>query len=225
MGCCATRYFHRGLPMALDVYAGPHTVYHAGQWENVVQAQARKRGQEYHQIRLRDESDALSDPEAIRRMIVEWRGDLSDALGDNLPGRLDWGEQTVEYMTAQPEHYVDFAEDPACRRSAPNSAMSGFPAIIRETEFWLPADFEFSFKAAGPNSDAVMFSSAHGLSRQLRLLNEMTWRADLRTIDLWSDEWPSASAPLEVLARYAFSDKFAIASYACAKGVPIKLDY
>ncbi|TAJ32579.1 MAG: hypothetical protein EPO67_10705 [Reyranella sp.] len=234
--------------MALDVYAGPLTVYYSGQWENIGQAEARKRGFEYHQIRLRDESDAVGDPETVRRMVVDWRQGLSNALGDNLPSRLDWDEQTEDYMTARPdfeglgalilwasyaehpdlprpEQYVDFAEDPAYGRSAPNDAQSHFPAIIRETEFWLPADFEFTFKAPGPNGDAVMFSSAYGLFRQLRKLNEMTWQADQQTIQAWSVDWPGASASLEALAKYAFSDMVAVASYACTKRMPIKLDY
>lgn len=234
--------------MALDVYVGPLAVYCCGQWENIGQAWARERGFQHHQIRLRDESDAVRDPEIVRRMVVDWRQGLSDALGRNLPSRLDWDEQTEDYMTARPgfeglgalilwasyaehpdlarpEHYADFAEDPAYRRSAPNDAQSHFPAIIRETEFWLLADFEFTFKASGPNGDAVMFSSAFGLLRQLRQLNEMTWQADQLTLQSWNVDWPGDSAPLEALAQYAFSDMLAIASYACAKGMPIKLDY
>ena len=234
--------------MALDVYVGPLTLYYAGRWENLAQAYARQQGYQYNLIRTQNEDDAVRDPEQIRPAICDWRSLLSDALGDNVPGRLDWDETSEDYMTGRPgwegygalilwaayaEHpdlvrpaqCTDYQDDPAYKRSTAADATNHFPHVIRDIEFWLPGDFTFTFKANAPNGDLVTFGSAGTLWANLQALNDMTWRADRATIEKWGEKAPGKETPLEDAARYAFSDMYLLAEYACRQHVPMKLDY
>lgn len=234
--------------MALDVYAGPLTLYYAGQWENLGQAYARKQGYQYSLIRTQSEDDAVRDPAKIRPAIADWRTLLSDALGDNIAAPLDWDEASEDYMTGRPgwdgygalilwaayaEHpdlirpsrNVDYRDDPAYKLSTVADATNLFPHVVRDIEFWLPSAFTFTFKANAPNDDLVTFGSTEILWANLQALNDMTWRADRATIEKWGEHVPGQDASLEDTAKYGFSDMYFLAEYACRRHVPMKLDY
>jgi hypothetical protein len=234
--------------MALDVYVGPLTLYYAGQWENMGQAAARRRGAIYHTIRLNDPKDKIEDPERIRADIVEWRGQLSDGLGSNIDGPLDWDEHSDDYATVRPNfdglgslilwaayddhrdlqrpaRFVDLPGDPAYERATAKDAESRYPHLIREIEFWLPSPFDFTFKAEAPNGDVVAIGSTMTLLRHLQELNNRTWKADRAAIAAWGEIAPEPDGPLEEAARFGFSDMFFMADIACARRMPMKLDY
>jgi hypothetical protein len=234
--------------VAFDVYVGPLTLYYAGQWENVAQRYAREHGGTYHMIRTEGSDDRVTDLEVLRPALVEWRSQLSEALGSNISEPLDWVETSNEYATARPnwdgfaslrlwaayaEHpdlelplrCGELEEDPAYLRSMAKEAETRYPLIIRSLEFWLPSPFEFTFKAGGPNGDAVEFGSAPYLLKNLQDLNDATWKADQETIATWGMVAPSPEAPFEQAAKYGFSTMLTLAQYACEKRMPIKLDY
>ncbi len=234
--------------MAFDVYAGPLTLYYAGRWENVAQRYARERGGTYHMIRTEGSDDRVTDPEMLRPALIEWRRQLSEALGSNIAEPLDWDEASNEYATARPNwdgyvslrlwaayadhpdltlplHAGELEDDPAYRRSTAKDAESRFPLVIRSLEFWLPSPFEFTFKANGPNGDLVEFGSAIHLLKHLQDLNRATWDADQATISTWGIVAPRPEAPFEQAAKYGFSTMLTLARYACERRMPIKLDY
>ena len=234
--------------MALDVYVGPLTLYYAGQWENMGQAEARERGFQYHIVRTRRVDDAVTDPGKIRPALVNWQKLLSDALGSNIAEPLAWDEAFEDYMTGRPdwegygalilwaayaEHrdlvppprYVEFSADPAYKRSTAEDATNYFPHVIRDIEFWLPSAFDFTFKANAPNDDVVAFGSTFTLLANLRALNDMTWQADRAAIEKWGEHRPALDASLEEVAKYGFSEMFFLAEYACQRRLPMKLDY
>ena len=237
------------MTVAFDVYVGPLALYYAGQWENVAQRYARERGGTYHMIRTEGSDDRVTDLEVLRPALVEWRRQLSEALGSNIAEPLDWDETSNEYATARPNwdghvslrlwaayaehpdlplplHAGELEEDPAYLRSTMKvSGSSRFPHLIRDLEFWLPSPFEFTFKADAPNGNPVDFGSTATLLEHLRDLNDATWRADQATIATWGVASPSPEAPLEQAAKYAFSAMFTLAKYACEKRMPMKLDY
>jgi len=234
--------------VAFDVYAGPLTLYYAGQWENVAQRYARERGATYHMIRTEGVDDRVTAPGVLRPALVEWRRQLSEALGSNIAEPLDWDESNSEYATERPnwDGYVslrlwaayaehpdltlplrcgELEEDPAYLRSTAKDVESRFPVIIRNLEFWLPSPFEFTFKAGSPNGALVEFGSAIHLLKHLQELNRATWNADQATISAWGTVAPRPEAPFEQAAKHGYSTMLTLAQYACEKRMPIKLDY
>ena len=234
--------------MALDVYVGPLTLYYAGEWENEAQIQARKRGDEYHIIRTRQEDDAVKDPEQVRSAIVNWQRSLSDALGENISEPLEWDEVSLKYATGRPdwqglnslilwaayvehrdleppERYVEVSTDPAYQRSTAEDATNLFPHVIRNIEFWLPSAFDFTFKAKAPNDDIVAFGSSFTLLSNLQSLNDATWQADRTTIERWGEHRSGPHASLEDSAKSGFCEMFLLAEFACQRRLPMKLDY
>ena len=51
--------------MGLDVYVGAFTRYYSGQWETVVQSNAREQGYEVQIVRSANEEDDVTDPQEI----------------------------------------------------------------------------------------------------------------------------------------------------------------
>ena len=234
--------------MAFDVYAGPMTLYYSGKWENIAQQYARQSGGTYHMIRTEGSDDRVTDLEVLRPALVQWRRNLSEALGSNIAEPLDWDESTSEYATTRPnwDGFIalklwaayaensdlmlplrcgELEEDPAYQRSMAENAQSRFPLIIRSLEFWLPSPFEFTFKAEAPNGSLVEFGSSTHLLKHLQDLNNATWKADQATIEMWGIVAPRPEAPFERAAKYGFSTMLTLAQYACEKRMPIKLDY
>jgi hypothetical protein len=235
--------------MPLDVYVGPLTLYYADQWENKAQKAARLVGGSYHKLRTRDVPDAVRDPEQIRPAMVGWQRGLNEALKAYLLQPLEWSEDVETYFSTRPdfeglgalvlwaayedhrdlprpEQYRDFTQDPAYLRSVSKDAVSSYPAVIHDIEFWLPADFGFNFKAEAPHGAMTTFSSAFGLRQQLHELNDRTWAAEADEFLSWGRRrWPGADAPLEDLAKFGFAEMYSLAVLACEHRLPMKLDY
>jgi len=235
--------------MALDVYVGPLSTYYSGQWENTAQRRAREAGAEYRMIRTKKVDDAVMDPVAIRPAIAGWRKLLSEALGSNLAEPLDWDEASPDYWTARPNHdglsalvlwaaYADctdlvrplelpaaIEDDPALLRLQGPDAETRFSHLVRRVEFWLPGHFTFTFKADAPHGEALMFGSTRALLLQLQELNAATWQADDKMLEAWGIAAPPPGAPLQQVARYAFSDMIGCARMAVEHHLPMKLDY
>jgi hypothetical protein len=75
--------------VSFDVYAGPLALYYSGKWENVAQRYARQSGASYHMLRTENTDDRVIDLEVLRPSLVQWRTNLSEALGSNILAPLD----------------------------------------------------------------------------------------------------------------------------------------
>lgn len=236
--------------MGLDVYVGSLTRYYARDWETVVQRHARETGMELHVLRPNDPEDIVTDQNTIRAAVETWRGDLTTALGDNIQSPLDWDESPESpYFTDKPawdcysslllwaaylEHpdlarptacVEHWAEDEAFKRSASANFQTEYPALLGNTEVWLPANFKFTFVATDLAGNNVNFGSVLALREELADINARTWRADNPTLTAWRREGAGYLAPLEGGARFAFSIFSELANAAVEHRLVMKLDY
>jgi hypothetical protein len=234
--------------MALHIYVGSLTRYYAGDWENVIQKQAREAGNA-PPAPAADE-DALRDPGEIRPIVLEWRQGIAAALKESITDPFDWDESDAPYSTDQitrdalwalrlwaayTEHpelprptapVADPASDPAFLLSNNPEGTSAYHQIVRDIDLWLPWSFAFTFRAETPAAAGkVGLGSVPTLRAQLAELNQKTWRASSEgTLASWRKEAPPPGAPLEVAAKYAFGVLYPLAALAEKRRSVIKLD-
>lgn len=236
--------------MGLDVYVGSFTRYYSGNWETVIQTYGREKGLDIQVVRSHEPADVVTNPEEIRPAVLAWRDQLSQGLGSNIVGRLDWDEtDAAPYFTDKPswdcysalllwaayaEHPglprpVDFVEDwttdPAVQKSQDTNFKTAFPQLLRDVEIWLPHDFSFTFQAADLTGTENSFGSSVALLVQLEELNRRTWTATEPTRLEWQREGASQDAPLEIRAGFAFAIITELARQAVAHRLIMKLDY
>lgn len=236
--------------MGLDIYVGSLTRYYSGQWETVVQRYAHENGLEAKIIRPGDSHEPDEDPDEIRTVVLQWRESLSLGLGNNISAPLDWDESPDSpYFTdkpawdcygslvlwaaysehpdlIRPDHCVeDWSSDEPYLRSVHPDFKTKYPSLLRDTEFWLPSDFDFTFRAEDPPGNEAGFGSSYALVEELRELNESTWNADQSTISKWRRDGAEHLAPLEQGAKFAFAIFLELAIAATNHGLVMKLDY
>lgn len=235
--------------MGLDVYVGTLTRYYAGQWETIMQRTAREQGVAL-EMRRHGADDAVTDPTVLEPLLIEWRDALSDALRTHLAEPLRWAEGLgADYFTDKPawdcyaslliwaahdEHPAtelpraaseDWMQHPAVQLSQAEGFRSRHGQLLHGAEFWLPAQFEFTFKAQDPSGAEIVFGSVDTLLAQLRSLNERTWRADDATLEGWRRAGAGQRGPFEQAARFGFAVVYELASRAAEHRLPMKLDY
>jgi hypothetical protein len=236
--------------MGLDVYVGSLTRYHAGDWETVIQRHARETGMALNVVRANEPEDIVTDQNTIRAAVLAWRDNLTIALGDNIDGPLNWDESPDSaYFTDKPawdcysslllwaaylEHpdlvrpaacVEDWTRDEAFKRSIGTNFQSEYPALLTNTEVWLPANFRFTFAAPDVSGNKVKFGSSLALRDELADINARTWRADSATLAAWRREGADYLAPLERGARFAFAIFSDLANKAAEHRLVMKLDY
>ena len=236
--------------MGLDVYVGSLTRYYARDWETVIQRHARETGMALEVVRANDPEDIVTDQETIRAAVCEWRDRLSAGLGNNIDEPLKWDESAESpYFTDKPawdcylsllvwaaylEHpdlvrptgcVADWSNDEAYRRSSAEDFPTQYPALLRDTEIWLPANFQFTFAATDLAGNEVNFGSVLALRDELAQINARSWHADEATLTAWRRQGADHLAPLEISARFAFSIFYDLANAAADHRLVMKLDY
>jgi hypothetical protein len=238
--------------MGLDVYVGSLTRYYSGDWETVVQKWGRENGTPVHVVRPpADPEDAVRDPQRIGPVVLAWRKQLAEALGEHLDGPMVWNEShEAPYFTDKPawdgyadlllwaayaEHPdlrqpeqppKDFHTDPAYQASNGEGYQTRYPHLLcAGLELWLPCRFTCVFRALTLSGTETTIGSSIELLRQLRRLNADTWKADDAALAQWRQlEAPHAS-PLEQGARRAFAMLSELAEESVRHRLPMKLDY
>ena len=237
--------------MALHIYVGSLTRYYAGDWETVIQKQAREAGAEPPPARSEPGEDAIRDPSEIRPIVVEWRQGIAAALKERITDPFDWDESSdAPYATDQltrealwalrlwaayAEHpeltrptgpVADAAADPAFLLSNNPEGTSAYHQVVRDIELWLPWNFAFTFRAeTAAGGGKVGLGSVPALRSQLAELNQKTWRASSEaTLAGWRKEGAPVGAPLEVAAKYAFGVLYPLAALAEKRRLLLKLD-
>lgn len=237
--------------MALHIYVGSLTRYYAGDWENVIQKQAREAGTQPPPAQSESGEDAIRDPAEIRPIVVEWRQGIAVALKESITDPFDWDESSdAPYATDQltrealwalrlwaayTEHpdlarptgpVADPAADPAFLRSNSPEGTSAYHQVVRDIEIWLPWSFAFTFRAeTAAGGGKVGLGSVPTLRSQLAELNQKTWRASSEgTLAGWRKEGAPPGAPLEVAAKHAFGVLYPLAALAEKRRLLLKLD-
>jgi hypothetical protein len=93
---------------------------------------------------------------------------------------------------------------------------------VHRPELWLPVEFENVFQAEEAPGGRCKIGSVFALERQLREVNDATWKASGKDILRWSHEEPDGFEPL---ARWGYSIWFRLVEKAVAGRMPMRLDY
>lgn len=237
--------------MGLDVYVGSLTRYYRNDWETVVQRIARQKGLEAEVVRFdsNSESEPL-DVAAVHSHILFWRSELARLLEGRITGPIEWDESPdAPYLTDKPawdtyvdlllfaaydehreldrpiEHIDDIENDPAMKRSTDPEFPTMYPHLLSFTEWWLPFDMDFVFRAADPAGTPAVFGSSIALERELRLLNARTFRGGKSDVEFWLENGTKHGAPMADGARFALALFLRLARRASRHRLVMKLDY
>jgi hypothetical protein len=232
--------------MGLDIYVGPLTRYHTGNWETVVQQYARLNGLKCQIVRppSKDSSPRLS-ADQIREAIVAWQTGLSEALKQP----LKWTEDnSSDYFTEKPawdcysavallaahdEHPdvtlpesvpEDFNKDEAYRKSTAEGFKTRYSQILFP-ELWLPGDNQFVFKAGYITGKELWMGWSTTLLTQLRELNLRTLKGTPEDFKQWKLDGGPKNAPFEVSVRFGMAVQMGLTEQAVMHRLPMKLDY
>jgi hypothetical protein len=234
--------------MGLDVYVGPLTRYHLGDWETIVQQSARREGDEVQVIR--SGVDGTLDPAMVKDIVLNWRERITKALGEKLSAPLDWDENAEgDYFTDKPawDCYSDlvlwaaydeqpsfvrpnetvekWTADPALQASNVKGFNSRYGQLLKGVELWLPAEFNFTFRAKDAVGNVINLGSSITLLKQLVELNERTWKATPEEVQRWLEEGAEEGASLEEGARFGFAVFQFLAEKSAQHKLPMILDY
>ena len=163
---------------------------------------------------------------------------LSNALRDNISAPLDWNETAeAPYFTDKPD-WVGYAEHP--NLPIPSKTVKHWPAyqaIIAQTfqthydqllyrsEFWLPCDFDFTFRAMNASGSELNIGSSKMLLAPLDHLNLATWNANSIASQAWRSISVGHELPLETYARFGFAIFKELAEQSVTQGLVMQLDY
>lgn len=236
--------------MALDIYVGSLTRYHAGEWETAGEKVARERTRSEWVARPRGPASLVEDPGRIGAAVMAWRSGLARLMGSRIDEPLDWEESLdTAWVTGRPgwdgfgalilwAAYAAYPGrrrpemlpepwdgDPVYLRANDDGARSRYAQLIRPVELWLPTPFDFTFEETTVDGRRTILGSLIALRRQLAELNEATWKANGQAIAGWVREAPAVDASLETRARYAFAVVSELVQWAVARRLPMKLDY
>lgn len=238
--------------MGLDVYVGALTRYYTGQWETVVQQFGRQEGIDVEVVRLDDPQDAITDPDEAHEVVSAWMELLRQQLEPHpRPEAAFWWQDDMSrpYFTDKPawdcyssllvwaaysEHpdlelppgfVEEWYEDDGYRASVAEGFKTRFGQLLRDTELWIPVEFDFTFRAEDTAGSEVGIGSCMALQRQLRILNLTTWEADAAQISEWRRNGAEYGSPIKVGAKFAFAVFWELCSEAVQHRLPMKLDY
>ena len=234
--------------MGLDVYVGTLTRYYSGQWETAVQAMGKEPGKSITVV-YPDGAPERPSPEDAEQAIVAWRSQLSDALEQSIKRPLSWPEGLeAPYFTDKPawDAYgallVWAALEQRPGEGLPLTAESWeknqalaevwqaprearYPALLLDVELWLPGDETLVFRAGDPTGKEIGIAFTGALLRDLRELNERTWKATPADISRWRFAGAEFGGPFEVSAKFGFAVLCELAQSAVESTLPLKLDY
>lgn len=238
--------------MGLDVYVGPLSRYYTGQWETIIQQAARGSGLEVRVLRptpqrrsiFRRLLEQLRPSLPFDQQVEQWQKEVSGLAGTPIEwdDRLDrdyftdkpawdcYGALLLkaayddQRATAYPATANDWSDNPILKESSSN-LDSKYSHLLNDTEFWLPAKFDWPFLAGTLGQTDVMIGSTIALLEQLQRLNESTWKASDEAITDWRREGAAFGAPFENSAQFGFAVFYELTQLAVQHRLPMKLDY
>lgn len=119
----------------------------------------------------------------------------------------------------------DWHSNPAYQRSVAEGFRTRYGQLLHDVEVWLPAEYEFTFKAQWVTGDDRWLGACGRLASELDDLNTRTWKATPAELDACRRDGADFEAPLEVAARFAFALVRGLAEKAVEHRLPMLLDY
>jgi len=241
--------------MALDIYVGSFTRYHAGTWENVVARCCREQGMQYYTSHHKttgspaEQEDAVTDPAILRPAVEAWRAALNASLATVLPAGLSWEESedtkwfsdrpywegyaSLIRIAAQHEHPdMPFPQEVTTdwtTDAAYQASMSeGFKSRFSHlfrAEIWLPCPFEFTFTGPDLPGRETSFGSSVRLLEQLRSLNAETYGGSADDVAEWMRQGGGPPGSFEQAAKLGLGQFLHHAELSVEHCLPMKLDY
>lgn len=239
----------------LDIYAGPLTRYYTKNWKTKSQVVAEQIGAVYRQINPNSptaNSAPVMDPGQVQEIVGIWSTTLLSSLSDHIGQELKpWVDQNDRpYYTNQitwdaynalvlwacfddcPElasktpDLTNLKNNPVYERVTNEEFRSKYSCLTSGVELWLPGEYQIMFEGVTISDTKVVMSTVNLLQAQLKTLNQSTWKAYGMDINTWlKDGTPSAQAPFETLAKYAFAVFTESVKFCQQQNLPMKLDY
>jgi hypothetical protein len=236
--------------MGLDLYVGPLTRYHLGDWLTIMQQIGAQNGMDVQIVRANEEEDRETDPQVVYDAVQEWR----QWFGDELGSPLDWPEDPAQrYWTDKPDwdgfgailllaaydERPDLrpftearADDPRDFSNAPAyQAASAEPemyfSLLSGAEWWLPFHEDVVVvEASAPTGHQLRMSSVRRLVAELQLLEARTNLFAGRDPAEFRVGPPESHDPtIEQLAQFGLAVTLQLAETALAHRQPLLLDY
>jgi len=235
-----------GFDMAFDIYSGGFARFYAREWENVVQAEARKTGKEYRMIYAGDDPGPV-DWKEVEEAVERWRAAIVEGLGDNAPEDLFWSEsRTTPYFTDRPgwngySALVVMAACTACGEPLPEKLdedalasdvvlrtydpmLSDSFRSITQVQIWLPGGFDFSFDFVNLCNEKAHIGSVNRLNTDLAGLKIRQDISDAAISSIMRDGY-SDSASVRTIATFGLAVFSHIAEKARENHLPILLSF
>ncbi|MGW4498145.1 hypothetical protein ACWENR_05945 [Micromonospora sp. NPDC004336] len=235
--------------MGLDLYVGPLTRYHLGDWLTITQQIGAQEGYDVRIVRAHEEEDGETDPDVVQDVVRGWQQWLGEALG----GPVDWPDDpTRPYWTDKPDwdgfgavlllaaydEQPDLRPSPWDRKDDPRGfadapayqAAAAQPerylSLLSGVEWWLPLDDDpLVFEASRPAGEPTPMASVARLVAELRLLDERAGvlaghdPAELRR------GLPGDDPTVTEVARFGLAVMLHLAETALHHRQPLLLDY
>lgn len=235
--------------MALDLYVGPLSRYHAGEWKNAGQQMAESQGLEYHIITPSEEED--EEPVSIEEVVEaveQWQGHLRQVLekagesgelwadtaeadyATDRPGWPGWIAAILKYahllhpQFPEPEQVpmADSLEsDPAYQEA---NKAPGLFQVLSLCELWLPGGFEFMFHGATVTGKPVLISSVELLNSALDEFCHL-WGENRAQLETTGTHQPADDGNFDGAALHGLAVFCRMASEARRLSLPMILDY
>ena len=234
--------------MALDLYAGPLSRYHSGDWETIGQQMARADGVSVVTVRVGQGGGSPTPQNEVTEVLHRWRNATCSHLSGQGLATVTWSDEpTMPYLTDRPGwegqtgllfkyaylknpdlvppiHVppVDGnADDPGWRAATEEPSLF---LILANCECWLPGDFQAMFEHATITGHRANFSSVGMLNLALDQVCEL-WQKERSDVELLSTDQPDSHAHLDEAALHGLAVFCRVASFAAKHSVPVILDY
>lgn len=232
--------------MALDLYAGPLSRYHAANWKNIGQQIAELQGVSYQLIQVGNDEEKAS-PEEVTRAIIAWQNQLVGSLQPQGIEIDTWPEgQELEYLTDRPgwegflalivmAHSLIRPESKLPSTLPPLEELWQHPAnqedqgdsplgYLSGVELWLPGDFREIISLETPVGKPVLCAS---VGRLLWFLGEVCakWGLDTAALDTRTTDQPGPGSSFEGAAIHGLVTCWRLGKFAQERRVPLVLDY
>jgi hypothetical protein len=240
----------QNVRMGLDLYVGPLTRYHTGDWQTIAQQIGAQNGFEVRVIRAHEEEeDRETDSTVVQNAVQEWQQWLGNALGSP----VDWAEGPSQpYWTDKPDwdgfgavlllaaydERPDLRPDAGAKQDSPREfgdspayqAASEEPeryvTLLSGVEWWLPlTEDPVVIEASRPNGEPARMGSVDRLAAELQLLAQRTGVFVGHDLAEAQQGPPGDGASVEEVARFGLAVMLELAESAVKHRQPFLLDY
>lgn len=235
--------------MGLDLYVGPLTRYHLGDWLTITQQIGAQNGYDVRIVRAHEDEEAETDPGVVHNAVREWQQWLGEALGSPAvwsegpaqpywTDKPDWdGFGAVILLAAYDERPDlrpaagakqddprEFGDAPAYQ--AASEQPQHYVSLLAGVEWWLPlTEDPVVIEAPRPTGQPTRMASIDRLAAELRLLNERTGILAGHDPEELRRAAPGADATLEEAARFGLAVTLDLVEKAIQHRQPLLMDY